>query len=299
MTIRVRCQIIGVITILLCVSLSLLVAQAPNSAAPEAGKAKGKGKAGPPGANHPERIQVLIITGQNPHDWRGTTPSLRKTLDDTEKFETRVVEEFRGGTAEMLKPYQVIILNYYDGNRPENRWGERADTAFSEFVRSGKGLVLYHLSLGAFDGWTDFEKMSGGNWRTNNGHHSAQHDFNVDIRDSDHPIMKGLKSPLPVQHDELFANLKWQPEGSYHVLATAYDDHALYNGRSNQPIPGPGTDEPSMWTTQFGMGRVFATALGHDPMDTEEATFKITFARGVEWAATGKVTILPPPELAR
>ena len=98
MAIRLRSRIIGAITILLSVSLSLLVAQAPNSAAPEAGKAKGKGKAGPPGANHPERIQVLIITGQNPHDWRGTTPTLRKTLDDTEKFETRVVEEFRGGT---------------------------------------------------------------------------------------------------------------------------------------------------------------------------------------------------------
>ena len=50
---------------------------------------KGKAKAGPPGANHPERLQVLIITGQNPHDWRGTTASLRKTLEETEKFEVR------------------------------------------------------------------------------------------------------------------------------------------------------------------------------------------------------------------
>jgi hypothetical protein len=105
---------------------------------------KGKAKAGPPGANHPERLQALIITGQNPHDWRGTTPSLRKTLDDTEKFETRVVEEFRGGTPEMLAP---------------TAWfGERADNAISDFVRTGKGLVLYHLSLGAFDGWADHER---------------------------------------------------------------------------------------------------------------------------------------------
>jgi type 1 glutamine amidotransferase len=297
MTTTLRTRTLGAFAILLGVSLSLLLAQAPNNAG-AGDKGKGKGKAGPPGANHPERIQVLILTGQNPHDWRGTTPSLRKTLDDTEKFETRVVEEFRGGTAQMLAPYSVIVVNYYDG-RPENRWGEQAEKAFSDFVRSGKGLVLYHLSLGAFDGWTDYEKMSGGNWRTNNGHHSAQHDFNVDIKDPDHPIMKGLKSPLPVQHDELFANLKWQPEGSFHVLATAYDDHALYNGKSAQPIPGPGNNEPSMWTTQFGTGRVFATALGHDPMDTENPTFKITFARGVEWAATGKVTVPAPPELAK
>src|SRR5258706_13212615 len=119
---------------------------------------KAKGRPGPPGANHPERTQVLIITGQNPHDWRGTTASLRKTLEDTEKFETREIDEFRSGTPEMLEPYALIILNYYDG-RKENRFGERADNAIAEFVRSGKGLVLYHLSLVAFDGWTDYEKM--------------------------------------------------------------------------------------------------------------------------------------------
>ncbi|MBV8844479.1 MAG: ThuA domain-containing protein [Bryobacterales bacterium] len=274
----------------------ILLAQAPETAG---GNIKGKSKAGPPGANHPERLQALIITGQNPHDWRGTTASLRKTLEETLKFEVRVVEEFRGGTPEMLKPYGLVIVNYYDGARPENRWGERADNALADFVRSGKGLVLYHLSLGAFDGWTDYEKMSGGNWRPNKGHHSAQHDFALDIKDPEHPITKGVKSPLRVQHDELFANLKWQPEGSFHLLATAYDDHALYNGRSTQPIPGAGADEPILWTTQFGMGRVFVTALGHDPMDTENPAFKITFARGAEWAASGQVTIPIPAEPAK
>jgi type 1 glutamine amidotransferase len=47
------------------------------------------------------------------------------------------------------------------------------------------------------------------------------------------------------------------------------------------------------------MGRVFVTALGHDPEDTENPAFKITFVRGAEWAATGKVTIPVPPELAK
>ena len=153
----------------------LFLGQAQNQAQDNAGKGggKGKSKAGPPGANHPERLQALIITGQNPHDWRATTPSMRKTLEDTTKFEVRVVEEFRGGTPEMLAPYSLVIVNYYDGGRPENQFGERAQNAISDFVRSGKGLVLYHLSLGAFDGWTDYEKMSGGNWRPNQGHHSA------------------------------------------------------------------------------------------------------------------------------
>ena len=57
--------------------------------------------------------------------------------------------------------------------------------------------MVYHFSIAAFDGWTDYEKISGGNWRPNNGHHSAPHNFVVDIKDQEHPITKGLKLPLP------------------------------------------------------------------------------------------------------
>lgn len=258
----------------------------------------GKSKSGPPGANHPERIQVLFITGQNPHDWRATTASMRKTLEETEKFETRQIDEFRGGTAQMLEPYALIVMNYYDG-RPVNRFGDAADKALVDFVRNGKGIVLYHLSLGAFDGWKEYEQMSGGNWRPNQGHHSAPHDYALDIKDTQHPIMAGFKTPLMIQKDELFANLRWQPEGSYHVLASAYDDHSLYNARDTQKKEGAGTNEPILWTTQFGSGRVFVTALGHDPINTVTPEFKTILLRGAEWAATGKVTIPVPPELAK
>jgi uncharacterized protein len=158
--------------------------------------------------------------------------------------------------------------------------------------------VIYHLSLGAFDGWSEYEKMSGGNWRPGNGHHSTRHDFTVDIKDGGHPITAGLKSALPVKGDELYANLRWQPEGSYHVLATAYDDHALYNGRARQPIPGAGIHQPILWTTQYGKGRVFVTTLGHGPEEVRGQAFTVTFARGAEWAATGKVTLPIPAETA-
>src|SRR4029077_18480169 len=84
------------------------------------------------------KIQVLIITGQNGHDWRATTPVLRKLLDDTKRFEVRVSEEFRGAGPETLAPYDLVVLNYYDGNKPALRWGTRADNALLDFVRGGK-----------------------------------------------------------------------------------------------------------------------------------------------------------------
>ena len=194
---------------------------------------------------------------------------LKQALEDTGRFEVRVTEEFRGAGPETLAPYDVVVVNYFERNQPQLLWGDRANNALLDFVRSGKGLVLYHFSIAAFNGWTDYEKMSAGNWRPGNGHHSARHDFTVDIKDANHPITAGLKTPLAVQNDELYANLKWQPEGAYHVLATAYDDHSLYDekasdARNKQPMSGPGINEPMLWTTQYGNGRVFVTALGHD-----------------------------------
>lgn len=252
----------------------------------------------------PPKIAALIVTGQNGHNWRGTTPLLRKALEDTGKFDVRVMEEFRGVGPEALAPYDVIVLNYFERGRPELKWGEKTEAAFLDYLRSGKGVVMYHFSTAAFDGWTEYEKLSAGNWRPNNGHHSAPHSFVVDIKDQTHPITQGLKLALPQPTDELYGNLRWQPAGTYHVLATANDDHALYaasrtDSRAPQPLVGPSTDEPMLWTVDYGKGRVFATALGHDVDQVQTPTFVTTFTRGTEWAATGKVTLPIPAGMAK
>ena len=73
---------LSVIASTMCVVGALAYAQPP--APPPAQPAS------PPG---PPKIAVLIVTGQHGHNWRGTTPLLRKALEDTGKFEVRVTEE--------------------------------------------------------------------------------------------------------------------------------------------------------------------------------------------------------------
>jgi hypothetical protein len=251
-----------------------------------------------PLAPQPAKLQVLIITGQNTtHDWRSSTPVLRRILEDSARFEVRVTEEFRGAGADTLAPYDVVLLNYYESKRADLRWGDSADNALLNFIRNGKGLVVYHFSLAAFENWTEYGKICAGNWRANNGHHSARHDFTVTVRDPDHPITLGLKTNFAEANDELYANLQWQPAGAFHVLATAWDDHSLYRQGERQPLVGPGAAEPMLWTVDYGKGRVFVTTLGHDAEAMKNAGFAVTLARGTEWAASGKVTIPVPPEL--
>ncbi|MEK7750451.1 MAG: hypothetical protein AAB654_00950, partial [Acidobacteriota bacterium] len=80
----------------------------------------------PKAAPGPPKIQTLIIAGQNRHDWKATTPILRKQLEDTGRFEVRVVEEFRGAGPETLAPYDLLVLNYDNKNQDALRWGDRA-----------------------------------------------------------------------------------------------------------------------------------------------------------------------------
>ena len=65
------------------------------------------------------------------------------------------------------------------------------------------------------------------------------------------------------------------------VLATAYSDPANH---------GSGFDEPMLMTLGWGKGRVFHTTMGHDAAALSCVGFAVTFQRGTEWAATGRVT---------
>jgi len=247
----------------------------------------------------PRKIQVLIITGQDKHPWRETTPYLREILNQTGKFEVRVTEEFHGANAETLAAYDVAVLNYSDEKLDVPAWSASTRAALLAFVHSGKGLVVYHHSGASFQDWGEFEKLSGCVWRTTDSYHSPVHDYRVDIRDNEHPVTRGM-GPFMAKTDELYAGLKCRPPSEFHVLATAWDDHSLYNTKKRGPQPsGPSRDEPLLWTVAYGSGRVFANMLGNDMRAVHTAGFIATFVRGTEWAATGTVTIPLPPELAK
>ena len=140
--------------------------------------------------------------------------------------------------------------------------------------------------------WPEYEVMIGGAWREG-AKHAPYHTFRVDLKAREHPILKGLP-PSFVTHDELNQGLTMQP--GITTLATAYDDPGDRTADGPE-VRGSGKDEPVMWALPYRKGRVFTTALGHDLRSVRTPGFVATFRRGVEWAATGEVTIPPPPGL--
>src|SRR5262249_20796140 len=112
------------------------------------------------------RPRVLLVTGENNHKWRETTPQLRSILEDSGRFDVRATEETGALASEALNNYDVILLNY---NR-KARWPAKEEEQLLNFVKQGKGLVVIHASNNAFPGWDEYDRMVGGTWRETAGH---------------------------------------------------------------------------------------------------------------------------------
>jgi len=235
----------------------------------------------------PVRIRVLILAGGGDHDWRATAPILRRILADTGRFEVWICESPPGLTARTLADFDVLVDDYAGPSL-----GSDTDKAIAGFVESGKGLVVTHGALGSFTAMhtasipkqqnrIEPARMVPAYWPATptSDEHPPVHFFEVKIARSEHPIVRGMKSRFRTA-DAIPRGMSTHPTAE--VIAT--DSGDATNG-------GSGKDVPVLLASSHGMGRVFCTALGHDPAAMHQQEFIASFARGTEWAATGTVTL--------
>jgi len=261
----------------------------------------------------PAKIAVLIIDGQNNHKWQDTTPAIKEMLGKTGRFTVDVAttpekkaakeawDKFRPDFAK----YGAVLMNYNG-----DPWPEEVRKSFEKYMTDGGGLVFYHAAVFAFADWKAFNDMMGMGWRKANqgmrltidadgkevrtpsgegpaSGHGPAHPFGIDVRDPKHPVMEGLPAKFMHVKDELYHGMRG-PLTGMHILATAFSDNKS---------GGTGTNEPMVWTVPVGKGKVFVTLLGHDVAATTAPGSAVLISRGLEWAATGKVTLSVPEGL--
>ena len=262
--------------------------------------------------NFDGHFKALVVTGQNNHNWKASSPILKQLLEQTGIFTVEVIKTpEKGGDMNTFNPdfskYELVVLDYSGDS-----WPEKTKTAFIKYVNDGGGVVIYHAADNSFPEWKEYNELIGLGWgRTEKdgpyyyysfagnkrneklvidttsgkgGSHGQRHEFAVKIRNMEHPVTKGLPVIWFHGKDELYSKLRG-PAKNMEILATAYADTSL---------GGTGRNEPVLMTTRYGKGRVFHTVLGHADQGggpaMECAGFIVTFQRGAEWAASGKVT---------
>lgn len=212
--------------------------------------------------------RVLIVTGRDvpPHPWRETTPLLRQHLEKTGQFEVLVSEEpLVLESAKALESYDVILLNYYNWERPTI--SDQAKENLLNAVKGGKGLVAFHFSVNAWGDWKEYRNLIGRIWTQGSGH-GPRGKFNVRIKDKDHFITQGL-SDFEAD-DELYAKLVG--DAPIHVLVEADSEWSKKT-------------EPLAWTLDYGKGRVFGYVLGHDAKACSGPEFAKLLQQGTQWVA--------------
>ena len=261
-------------------------------------------------------LRLLIVDGQNNHDWKAMTPTMKQALEATGRFTVDVVTTPDANAPndawDAFRPdfsrYNVVLSNY--NGQP---WPERVQKALEEFVAQGGGLVIVHAANNAFAGWPEWNSMIGLGWRDNGfgervtvddkgvvvrtpkgegpgAGHGPQHAYKIVVRDPAHPVTNGMPVEWTHAKDELYHGQRG-PARDMHILATAY---------SSKEKGGTGTNEPMIWVIPYGKGRVFTTVMGHvgggDTTAIRCVGFQTVVARGCEWAATGKVTLPIPAD---
>ncbi|MDP7399877.1 MAG: ThuA domain-containing protein, partial [Lentisphaeria bacterium] len=107
------------------------------------------------------RIETLLVTGENNHDWARSAPFCVDLLQGTGKFSVDLTDQPSQALADPanLSRYQLIFIDYNGSD-----WDPAAKDNFVDCVRNGAGVCILHAANNGFVGWKAFEEMCAVVW---------------------------------------------------------------------------------------------------------------------------------------
>ena len=249
------------------------------------------------------KLNILVMDGVNNHDWAAATRYIKSILEGTGRF---TVDVCTYPQKPDFKRYSAVINNFNGGHTAAGtRWPRDVEQDLVSYVRNGGGLIVYHAANNAFLEWPEYNDMIGLGWRDKSfgagiaigrkgevipiakgdglpPGHGPRQDFQVFVRDVPHPITKTLP-PHWMHRAEQLTHGQHGPAAGLQVLTYAFSEVSQQG-------------EPMDWVRDYGKGRVYTTMLGHtwknEPNpNLEDVYFQALLARGVEWAASGAVSL--------
>jgi len=211
-------------------------------------------------------VKVLIVTGDDLHNWKATSPVLAELLAKDKRLHVSIAYDARFLADPKLHDYDVVVLHYVKWHKPD--LAEPCRENLKKFVTGGKGLVVVHFACGAFQKWAGFEALVGRVYNPKLRGHDPHGTFTVRITDDKHPITSGMKDFQTL--DELYTCLDGKTPIQVLAMATSKVDKKDY---------------PMAFVLTAGKGKVFHCPLGHDVRAFAAEGVQELFRRGTAWVA--------------
>lgn len=277
-------------------------------------------------------IKVLIVDGQNNHNYKAMTPFMKAQLEKAgyavevstsppraagaAKNETPEQKDAREKKNAGLKEewekwrprftdYKVVISNYNG-----EKWPDDVSKAFESFVSGGGGFLCIHAANNSFEGWKEYDRMIGLGWR------GAKYGDRVFYNDAGElqraKAGEGPGAGHGQQHEfKVLIRDAGHPITMGFPLEWKHTQDELYHGQrgpaenmrilasafNDKAKGGTGVHEPMVWVIPYGKGQVVTNVLGHENGKSLQcAGFVALVNRSVEWLATGRVTTPVPAD---
>jgi type 1 glutamine amidotransferase len=138
----------------------------------------------------------------------------------------------------------------------------------------GKGFVLAHTGIGAFESWPEFREMVGGLY--------DEHPWNTTqakliVND---PHFPGMEFKTEDQFKDEFYQLKDFRADQIHVILSL-DTSGL---NMNNPRVHPGDSFALAYAKMYGKGRVFYSTLAHAPATWDDPRVRDLYLGAIKWA---------------
>lgn len=206
--------------------------------------------------------KAVLWVGGFAHDFDAFAEIMTEFLPKYLNIDIEVVTD---GSFLDSSDFDVIIMNHCF----ESADGVLTDAQKArllEKVRNGTGVVAVHASYYSFPEWQDIRKLYGAVFIK---HDDVDIMLDVRVTDKDHPVTSTLPDTFET-HSELYQSTPLTKD--CRLLAVAKQK-------------GTDIEYPSVWTKNYGSGRVAVILPAHWPDSYKKAPFQKLIANSVSWVS--------------
>lgn len=175
-----------------------------------------------------------------------------------------------------LTGYDLIALNWNNALVTEGLSAAQ-EAGLLTAVERGTGVVAWHGAAAAFRASLKYHWLIGGSFLEHPAGEGVKYPYTVTVTDREHEITRDV-TDFRVASEQYYMSV----DPNNHVLA-----ETVFTGDQLPWLDG--MRMPQAWTRTWGAGRVFYSAIGHDPDDLADPQVTRLAKQGFAWAARSAV----------